>query len=331
MTAVRTITVGELLTFLEQGVAGEELGQASGDGVPACVLDGGDAAPAVIERAASLVGSLPCVVLAPADADPSIAPLADVFVPTSHATAITTRMAATPLAAVTLAVALRGSERRSVGDGLAAESAAYSMLLAGREFAAWRRDHPTRLAAHRRDDPPLRLHRHGATLDVTLDRPHVRNAWSTAMRDAMVEALQLAAADRTIEHIEVRGAGPSFCSGGDLDEFGTFPDPVVAHATRLARSPARLLAMLGDRVTSHLHGACFGAGIELPAFGRQVIAAPDTTIALPELSMGLVPGAGGTVSLPRRIGRHRTALLALSGIPIDAATALEWGLVDRIV
>ena len=58
---------------------------------------------------------------------------------------------------------------------------------------------------------------------------------------------------------------------------------------------------------------------------------PSTRIALPEVGLGLVPGAGGTVSLPRRIGRHRTLLLALTAEPIDAATALAWGLVDAIV
>ena len=61
-----------------------------------------------------------------------------------------------------------------------------------------------------------------------------------------------------------------------------------------------------------------------------VLAAPDTRIRLPEVAMGLVPGAGGTVSIPRRIGRHRTAWLALTGAEIGADQALAWGLVDRI-
>jgi enoyl-CoA hydratase/carnithine racemase len=61
-----------------------------------------------------------------------------------------------------------------------------------------------------------------------------------------------------------------------------------------------------------------------------VRAAPGTTMARPEVGLGLVPGAGGTVSLPRRIGRHRTALLALTGRTIDARTGLEWGLVDGL-
>ena len=73
-----------------------------------------------------------------------------------------------------------------------------------------------------------------------------------------------------------------------------------------------------------------GSGIELAAFAHRVVAHPDTRIALPELGLGLVPGAGGTVSVTRRIGRHRTMLLALSPEPIDATTARSWGLVDEI-
>jgi enoyl-CoA hydratase/carnithine racemase len=87
---------------------------------------------------------------------------------------------------------------------------------------------------------------------------------------------------------------------------------------------------LRDRVRADLHGACIGAGIELPAFAGRLSARPDTLIRLPEIVMGLIPGAGGTVSITRRVGRWRTAYLALSGLPIDAPTALDWGLVDEI-
>jgi enoyl-CoA hydratase/carnithine racemase len=87
---------------------------------------------------------------------------------------------------------------------------------------------------------------------------------------------------------------------------------------------------VGPRVEARLHGACMGAGIELAAFARRVVAAPDAAIGLPEVTLGLVPGAGGTVSVTARIGRHRTALLALSGKTVDAATALDWGLVDEV-
>jgi enoyl-CoA hydratase/carnithine racemase len=85
-----------------------------------------------------------------------------------------------------------------------------------------------------------------------------------------------------------------------------------------------------DKTIAYLHGACIGAGIEMTAFAGHLIAAQGTTFALPEVGFGLVPGAGGTVSMPRRIGRQRTALLALSGQPIDAGLAHQWGLIDAI-
>ena len=83
-------------------------------------------------------------------------------------------------------------------------------------------------------------------------------------------------------------------------------------------------------MVAHLHGTCYGAGIEVPAFAGQLIAAPGTRLVLPELRMGLIPGAGGTASIPRRIGRQRAAWLALTGHALDSTTALEWGLIDEI-
>ena len=73
-----------------------------------------------------------------------------------------------------------------------------------------------------------------------------------------------------------------------------------------------------------------GAGIELPAFARRVSAHPGSSIALPEVPLGLIPGSGGTVGITRRVGRQRCAQLALTGHPITAQTALEWGLIDEI-
>jgi hypothetical protein len=234
-----------------------------------------------------------------------------------------------PVAAASLAVLLRESEQRSIEDGLAAESAVYSTLQAGAEFAAWRR---TRRDAGLPPDlePPVLVDRVGDALHITLNRPRRHNAVTAALRDGLAEALTLAAADDTITAVHLSGNGPSFCSGGDLAEFGSFPDPATAHVTRLTRSPARLAHQIADRLHVHLHGACMGAGIEVPALAAHVVATPDAVIALPELGLGLVPGAGGTASIPKRIGRHRTAALALSGARLDAPTALAWGLVDEI-
>jgi enoyl-CoA hydratase/carnithine racemase len=129
----------------------------------------------------------------------------------------------------------------------------------------------------------------------------------------------------------LRGEGPDFSSGGDLDEFGSAVDVVSAYLVRLDRHPGWFIHQVRDRVTAQLHGGCIGAGIELPAFASQVVATPDTFVALPEVSMGLIPGAGGTVSITKRIGRWRAAWLALTGARITADTALAWGLVDEIV
>ena len=242
--------------------------------------------------------------------------------------AVLATVRAFPRAATALAVLLRVAPHRSSDAGFTAESAVYSALQAGPEFAAWR------AARRRRDRPPegdpVAVERDGDVLTITLDRPHVRNALSTAMRDRLVDAFGLASADPSIVDVRLRGAGRDFCSGGDLDEFGTSPDPATAHLVRLQQSVGRSIAAVAGRVTAEVHGACIGSGIELPAFAGTVVAAPSARFALPEVSLGLIPGAGGTVGLPRRIGRHRTARLALTGEVIDAQTALAWGLVDVV-
>ncbi len=243
--------------------------------------------------------------------------------------AIVSTVEANPIASLTLAGLLRGSGARSSEDGLLAESAVYSALQAGPEFARWRARRPRRTRAPDGESPVL-VDRSGARLQITLNRPHVRNALHTAMRDLLVEAFELPRLDPSITEVWLGGAGPAFCAGGDLDEFGSFADPASAHLVRIQQSAGRAIAAVAGRVTARLHGACVGSGIELPAFAGRVVADPAATFSLPEVSLGLVPGAGGTVSLPRRIGRHHTAMLALGGAAIDAATALAWGLVDAI-
>jgi hypothetical protein len=270
--------------------------------------------------------------LAP-DATPAArrrAALFDVVVATERELdAVATAVRRAPIAAATLVQLLRGAETRSIEDGLVAESLAYGTLQAGREHHAWlaARSAPTPVADA---GAPVAVRRDGDALHVTLARPAKRNAYSAAMRDALVEALALAAFDSSITRVVLDAEGTSFCAGGDLAEFGTAPDPATAHAVRTTRSAARLLAGLAERTQVRVQGACVGAGSELAAFAGRVVAKPDAWFALPELAMGLVPGAGGTVSLPRRIGRQRTAWLALTGERLDAEHALAWGLIDAI-
>jgi len=213
--------------------------------------------------------------------------------------------------------------------GLAAEAAAYSMLLGGPEFARWLAE---RGEPRRREPPaePVVVSRDGGRLSITLNDPARRNAFSAAMREGLLDALEVASADDTVESVELRGAGPAFCSGGDLDEFGTAKDLVAAYLVRLSRAPWGVIDRIAARVTVYCHGACVGAGTEISAYADRVIATPDAFFALPEVGMGLVPGAGGSVSVPRRIGRQRAAWLMLTGDRLPATTALRWGLVDEI-
>jgi enoyl-CoA hydratase/carnithine racemase len=193
-------------------------------------------------------------------------------------------------------------------------------------FAAWLERRGPAPGVPDPDDERVRIDVRTRTL--TLTRPRRANALDVRMRDAICDALDALAQDHG--HITVNAEGRAFCTGGDLDEFGTAPPPVDAHLVRLARSPALRFQRLGTHITVQLHGHALGSGIELAAFASHVVAAPDTRIGLPELDLGLVPGAGGTVSIVRRIGRRRFFELLVRGQTIDAPTALDWGLVDDI-
>ena len=248
----------------------------------------------------------------------------------ADAASVTDAVARNPVAAMVLVRLLRHNERADTADGLFAESLAYSTLQHGAEFQAWLVARTKRPQRAEPNDPAVLLARADDGLRITLNRPHKRNAYSSGLRDALCEALTLAAEDDSIRRVTLDGAGACFSAGGDLDEFGEAADAGEAHASRMTRSAGTLIHYLRDRVEAHLHGACIGAGIELPAFAGRVVARDDAFFQLPEVGMGLIPGAGGTVSILPRIGRRRLAYMALTGARIDAATALAWGLVDEL-
>ena len=330
----------ELAALASSCPVAEELSPLVGDGL--LMVHGGRHAPPFGGRHAPPLGEwlrgAPAVTVLVGD--PGITPPGfDVYLtdvpdpprPWVHAPAggVTSAVSAQPLVSLAAVTLLRASEVLDVWSGLAAESAVYAALLGSAPFRAWRAARPPR-PSPLATEPPVLVHRHDRCLRIVLNRPQVHNAVDTAMRDALVEALALAVADQTVEAVELSGAGPSFSSGGDLEEFGTVGDPATAHAVRLTRHPARWLHECAARTVVRVHGAALGAGIELASFAGTVVATPDAFFGLPEVGMGLVPGAGGTVGIPRRIGRARTAWMAVTGARVDAVTARSWGLVDAV-
>lgn len=217
-------------------------------------------------------------------------------------------------------------------SGVVTESLAYSTLQAGPEFAQWLRERgPVRMPEI---PEPVRVARDGDVVRIGFNRPQRHNAFSTDARAALLEALTVAQLDPSVTGIMLSGNGPSFCSGGDLAEFGTFADSASAHLARTRYSPAlaldALAARLGRACRAEVHGRVMGSGLEMAAFCGWVTARNDAMFGLPELALGLLPGAGGTVSVTRRIGRWRTAYFVLSGRTVNAETALAWGLVDEV-
>ncbi len=284
-------------------------------------------------RLATRLRQLPCPVIAVGEVPArELLRGLDVIVATAgEAATLIRNIDANPLAAMTLVQLLRHNEDITPEQGLFAESLAYASLQVGVEFSQAMKNVPAAPRIVEPSAPVVLIDRRDDDLHIALNRPHARNAYSSAMRDSLYEALQLLQLDTGLRRAIVRGEGSCFCIGGDLQEFGTVTDASTAHAIRSTRSVAQLLLQLHTRVEFHLHSACIGAGIELPAFAARVVAHKSTFMQLPEITLGLLPGAGGTVSIARRIGRHRTAYLALSARRITAATALQWGLIDAII
>lgn len=308
---------------------------AGPDAVDAALADqvGAPAVVVVTDPAAvtpeqwALLSDVPFLVAAAAAPDDPAPPADVVLADDLSVDTLCDQVERAPLAATAAALLLRGASA-DWWAGLVRESTTYSMLQAGPEFRAWldgvRRPPPTPDPS-----PRVRVVRHDQLTEIVLTRAGRHNALDRQLRDELDAALRDAQAHAG--PIVVLADGPSFCSGGDLDEFGSLPDPVSAHLVRLGRSLAARFARESPRLVVGLHGSCLGAGIELPAFARHVVAAVDARLGLPELALGLVPGAGGTVSLPARIGRQRTLRLLLAGDTLTAPTALGWGLVDEVV
>ncbi|WP_414443181.1 3-hydroxyacyl-CoA dehydrogenase NAD-binding domain-containing protein [Burkholderia sp. 22PA0106] len=165
--------------------------------------------------------------------------------------------------------------------------------------------------------------RRDAVLVVTLDHPPV-NALSTEVRRGLLDAIEAAAGDDAVEAVLLVGAGRNFIAGADIREFGKPPQPPALPDVcgRIENSAKPVIAAL--------HGATLGGGLEVALAAHYRIALPGAMLGLPEVLLGLLPGAGGTQRTPRLIGAAAALDLMLSGRRVDAPAAYVMGLVDRL-
>ncbi len=259
---------------------------------------------------------------------PSVPWLDAIIEPPVSAGRLVANIERAPRAAAAVVQMLRRIETCDPETALTLESMCLAMLQGSAEHANWL---STRIAKPPIAPGRVHLDRTGDWLFVTLDRPSARNAIDRAMRDDLHAAFSVAALDPDIRRLSLRSIGPAFSVGADLAEFGTTRDPATAHGIRMRTLPARALVGFSGSFDVHVQGACVGAGLEIAAFATRLTATRSAWFQLPELAMGIIPGAGGCVSVTRRIGRQRAALMILSGRRINAETALRWGLIDAII
>ena len=166
----------------------------------------------------------------------------------------------------------------------------------------------------------------GRVAVITLDNPPV-NGLGYDTRRAFAAHVQAADADPEVAAIVVTGAGRAFSGGADIKEFGS--PKAIAEPNLL--SLIRLLEHCGKPTVAAIHTVCMGGGLELALGCHYRVAAPGAAIALPEVKIGIIPGAGGTQRLPRAVGKSKAMDLALTGRMMDAVEAERAGLVARVV
>jgi enoyl-CoA hydratase/carnithine racemase len=182
-----------------------------------------------------------------------------------------------------------------------------------------------------RAEVPVRIERRGSVGVLILDREPRRNALS---RRALIELGRLGmelVADPTIRAIIVTGAGDKvFCAGADLKERQGFTNEDVRAQVGLYRTELAVLDKSPKPVVAAMNGSAFGGGLELALICDLRVIVPHAEIGLPETTLGIIPGAGGTQRLPRIVGEARAKEMILLGRPIKADVALAWGLVNRV-
>ncbi|MCY8234984.1 enoyl-CoA hydratase [Priestia endophytica] len=164
---------------------------------------------------------------------------------------------------------------------------------------------------------------------ITLNRPEAANALSLQMLGELQEAVLLCKYDRTIRCVVITGAGEkAFCAGADLKERTDMEQVQVRKTLSLIRGNINDLEALPQPIIAAVNGVAFGGGTELALACDIRIASETAKLGLTETSLGIIPGAGGTQRLPRLVGKGRAKELIFTARRIDAAEALEIGLVE---
>ena len=178
---------------------------------------------------------------------------------------------------------------------------------------------------------PVLVDDDAAVRTITLNRPHKRNAIDIALRIALAEALESADRDPAIRVIIVTGAGPVFCSGGDISTMKRMPAERALDRTHLAQRVIRAIWNTPKPVLAAVEGSAYGAGTALAAACDRVIAARDAKFATTFTNVGLAGDMGTFVSLPARVGPARARQMLMLPTPITAQEACTMGLIDAIV
>jgi enoyl-CoA hydratase/carnithine racemase len=177
---------------------------------------------------------------------------------------------------------------------------------------------------------PVLVRRDGPAARITLNRPAQRNALSLELMRDVTAALRELAGDAGVRAIVIEGAGPAFCAGHDLGEMVGGDLPFYQHVFDVCTEMMDAVHRAPQPVIARVYGIATAAGCQLVAACDLAVAATEARFATPGVKIGLFCSTP-MVPLSRAIGRKRALEMLLTGTPIDAATALDWGLVNRVV
>ncbi|GAA2074263.1 enoyl-CoA hydratase-related protein [Streptomyces albiaxialis] len=167
--------------------------------------------------------------------------------------------------------------------------------------------------------------------ELVMDRPKAMNAISTALAQALTEACAELSADNDVRAVVLTSTHErAFCVGADLKERNALSDAELGRQRPHTRAAYTAVLELPVPTVAAVHGYALGGGFELALSCDLIVADPTAVVGLPEVSVGVIPGGGGTQLLPRRVGAARAAELIYTARRVEAAEARELGLVDRL-